>query len=60
MNDSEKYITTDELMSYLKVARCSIQRYIARGLPSVKIGGFRRFKLSEVEAWIKKQNQPQK
>lgn len=51
----ENYITMEELMKYLKVSRVTITRYLAKGLPSVKIGGFRRFKLSEVEAWIKKQ-----
>jgi len=53
MNDVENYLTMDELMKYLKVSRVSIQRYMIKGMPSVKLGGLRRFKISEVENWLR-------
>lgn len=55
MNQIENYLTAEELMRYLKVSRVSITRYINKGMPSVKLGGLRRFKLSEVEKWLKNQ-----
>ena len=53
MSDVENYLTMDELMTYLKVSRVSIQRYMIKGMPSVKLGGLRRFKISEVENWLR-------
>jgi excisionase family DNA binding protein len=53
MSDVENYLTMDELMKYLKVSRVSIQRYMIKGMPSVKLGGLRRFKISEVENWLR-------
>jgi excisionase family DNA binding protein len=53
MSDLENYLTMDDLMKYLKVSRVSITRYINKGMPSVKLGGLRRFKVSEVENWLR-------
>jgi len=53
MNQIENYLTAEELMKYLKVSRVSITRYMKRGMPSVKLGGLRRFKISDVENWLK-------
>jgi len=53
MNQIENYLTAEELMKYLKVSRVSITRYMKQGMPSVKLGGLRRFKISEVESWLK-------
>jgi len=56
MIEIEKYLTMRELATYLNVARATIYRYMKIGLPSVKLGGVRRFKASEVDQWLK--NQP--
>ena len=53
MNDLENYLTMADLMKYLNVGRAAIHRYIIQGMPSVKLGGLRRFKVSEVENWLR-------
>jgi excisionase family DNA binding protein len=53
MNDLENYLTMADLMKYLNVGRAAIHRYITQGMPSVKLGGLRRFKVSEVENWLR-------
>jgi excisionase family DNA binding protein len=53
MSNVENYLTMDELMKYLKVSRVSITRYMNKGMPSVKLGGLRRFKISEIENWLR-------
>jgi excisionase family DNA binding protein len=53
MTDSENYLTMNELIKHLKVTRTSINRWINKGMPSVKLGTLRRFKVSEVENWLR-------
>jgi len=53
MPDSENYLTMNELIKHLKVTRTSINRWMNKGMPSVKLGTLRRFKVSEVEDWLR-------
>ena len=53
MTDSENYLTMNELIKHLKVTRTSINRWMNKGMPSVKLGTLRRFKVSEVENWLR-------
>jgi excisionase family DNA binding protein len=53
MTDSENYLTMNELIKHLKVTRTSINRWMNKGMPSVKLGTLRRFKISEVENWLR-------
>lgn len=55
--NNEKYISMIEVCDYLSVQRQTILNWIAhKDFPAVKVGKFWRFKLSEIENWIKLQN----
>lgn len=47
-------LTLKEVAEYLKVNERTIYRMVAdRKIPGFKVGGSWRFKLTEIEAWIK-------
>ena len=49
----EAYVDSVQLAEYLGVTRMSINTWRrTRGLPSYKIGAARRYKLSEIDAWV--------
>lgn len=51
---TEPWSSVDEVAKHLGVARDSIYRWIeARGLPAHKIGRLWKFKLSEVDQWVR-------
>ena len=51
---TEPWSSVDEVAKHLGVAQDSIYRWIeARGLPAQKIGRLWKFKLSEVDAWVR-------
>jgi excisionase family DNA binding protein len=45
-------LTPQQLADYLGVSRAQVYNLIARGLPSLKIARSRRFRPSEVDAWL--------
>lgn len=50
----EKWSTLKEVQEYLGIGRETILQWIAkRGMPAYKMGKLWKFKLSEVDAWIK-------
>ena len=56
MNDAiiEKWVTLKEVQSYLGVGRETILSWIAkRNMPAYKVGRLWKFKLSEVDDWIR-------
>ena len=56
MNSSsaEPWVSVDEVARHLDVARDSVYRWIeARGLPAHKIGRLWKFRLSEVDEWVR-------
>ena len=57
-SNNEKWISMQDVCLHLSVNRQTILAWIAnKGFPAVKIGKFWRFKLSEIELWIKEQNE---
>lgn len=54
--DERGLLNTPELADYLNLSRATVYNLLSRGLPSVKIGRSRRFRLSEVDAWLDAQN----
>jgi excisionase family DNA binding protein len=51
---TEPWSSVDEVAKHLGVAQDSIYRWIeARGLPAQKIGRLWKFKISEVDAWVR-------
>jgi excisionase family DNA binding protein len=52
--EPEPVVDAETVAAYLGVTRMSVYRWINQlGLPSHKLGRNRRFKLSEIDAWIK-------
>ena len=50
------FMTTDEVLDYLKVNPRTIYRLIHRGdLPAVRVGRQWRFRQSDVDAWLDRQ-----
>jgi len=53
-NDIEKWVSMKELTTYLDVSREAVLRWIAkRNMPAHKLGKLWKFKLSEVDGWIR-------
>ena len=48
----DDYLTVTQLCAKLHLSRATIYRLLAKGLPSVKVGGSRRFSWSMFEAWL--------
>ena len=53
---AEPWVSVDEVAKHLGVVKDSIYRWIEhRGLPAHKVGRLWKFKLSEVDGWVRKQ-----
>jgi excisionase family DNA binding protein len=51
---TESWVSVDDVANHLDVAKDSIYRWIERrGLPARKIGRLWKFKLSEVDEWVR-------
>jgi excisionase family DNA binding protein len=54
MPSTEPWVSVDELAQHLGVAKDSVYRWIERkGLPARKVGKLWKFKLSEVDEWVR-------
>lgn len=51
----EPMMSAQQLADYLNVTRATVYNLMKRGLPSVKVGRARRFRLADVEAWLDQQ-----
>ena len=51
---TEPWVSVEEVAKHLGVAKDSVYRWIeARGLPAHKIGRLWKFKLSEIDEWVR-------
>ena len=51
---TEPWVSVDEVAKHLDVAKDSVYRWIeGRHLPAHKIGRLWKFKLSEIDAWVR-------
>lgn len=48
-------LTTKELAQYLKVHENTVYNLVKKGMPCFKIGTDFKFKVEEVEDWLRKQ-----
>lgn len=54
----ERWVGVEGVARHLGVAKDSVYRWIdERGLPAHRVGRLFRFKLSEVDAWVRQGNQ---
>ena len=55
MKQMEKLLTVKEVLPILGISRVTLWRYIREGLlPSYKLRGSRKFKMSDIEKMLKK------
>jgi excisionase family DNA binding protein len=52
----QKLLKVEEVADILGVSRVKVYLLLRNGLPSVKIGGARRFQPEKVQAWIEQQS----
>lgn len=51
---SEPWVSVENVAKYLSVAKDSVYRWIEnKGLPAHKVGRLWKFKLSEVDGWVR-------
>lgn len=54
MRHTERWHSVEEVMTHLGVARDTIYRWIEhKGLPAHRVGKLWKFKLTEVDAWVR-------
>ena len=54
MADQEVWVDADQVATYLGVQKTSIYRWVEKDdLPAHRIGRLLRFKLSEVDEWVR-------
>jgi excisionase family DNA binding protein len=52
----ERWVDVDEVAGHLQVTKDSVYRWTeSKGFPAHRVGRLFRFKLSEVDKWVKKQ-----
>jgi len=50
---TKTWLTSKEMMHYLALPKSTFELLIKRGMPLLRIGKIRRFKIQEVETWLK-------
>ncbi len=55
----EQYVSTQELMDVISISRSTVNRMVKRGMPHIWVGSVRRYSLSQVIEWLKKDQQKQ-
>lgn len=52
--NAEPWVSVDEIVAHLGVAKDSVYRWIEKkGLPAHKMGRLWKFKISEVDDWVR-------
>jgi excisionase family DNA binding protein len=61
MAAEERWVGVDDVAAHLGVAKDSVYRWIdERGLPAHRVGRLFRFKLSEIDKWVRQDNEREK
>ncbi len=55
----EQFVGTKELMDTISISRSTVNRLVKRGMPHLWVGSVRRYSLSQVIEWLKKDQQKQ-
>lgn len=57
MAGEERWVGVEDVATHLAVAKDSVYRWIEeRGLPAHRVGRLFRFKLSEIDEWVRQDN----
>ena len=61
MTIEERWVGVGDVAAHLKVAKDSVYRWIEqRKLPAHRVGRLYRFKLSEIDEWVRQDNEREK
>ena len=61
MAAEERWVGVDDVAAHLGVAKDSVYRWIdERGLPAHRVGRLFRFKLSEIDEWVRQDKEREK
>lgn len=53
MPQPEPWVSVDEIATHMGVSKDTVYRWIAeRGMPSAKVGGRWKFRVSKVDQWV--------
>ena len=55
----ERWYSMNEIAEYLGITRDTVLAWIKNGMPGVKVGRTWKFKISEVDAWMRSNNKQQ-
>jgi excisionase family DNA binding protein len=53
--NTERYLSTGELMQMLSVSRSTVYRLMAKGMPNLMVGSVHRFPMNQVVGWLEHQ-----
>lgn len=57
MNQVEPWLSVEEIADHLKISKETVYRWLEKGkIPAHRVGKQWRFKLSEVDEWVKSGN----
>jgi len=54
--NTERYLSTGDLMDILSISRSTVYRLMAKGMPHITIGSVHRFPVEQVIIWLVKHN----
>lgn len=57
--NTERYLSTGELMDMLSISRSTVYRLMAKGMPNIMVGSVHRFPKEQVLKWLEMQTDQQ-
>ena len=51
--NTERYLSTGELMDMLAISRSTVYRLMEKGLPNIMVGSVHRFPIDQVLIWLR-------
>ena len=53
--NTERYLSTGDLMDTLSISRSTVYRLMAKGMPNLMVGSVHRFPVTRVVDWLENQ-----
>ena len=53
--NTERYLSTGDLMDILSISRSTVYRLMAKGMPNIMVGTVHRFPMTQVVGWLENQ-----
>ena len=55
--NTERYLSTGDLMDILSISRSTVYRLMAKGMPNIMVGSVHRFPMIQVVDWLENQRE---